>query len=1555
MSAAHTSISDRIAAAWDMVCSGQTSCCSFLCSADSSPATVIRNELARLSGDNLILRANPGNEPPRAPYHPLISLLQQGLSTLNLPPEDVLSGNGVYALHRSLLVKCLQGEPIQRHEEIVNEELPYEQTRMLESISHCFSTLAHSRPLVLEVANLQSVAVSTLELLKTMVRSTSPLLLILLVDREQARRGGEGMLAWSRLASLLEELGSVQETEQTGLSRVQLSSARHEWINETDPETMISLSEKCLSLLALEECKGYASSLYRRLDENQTVLEDTLQSRLLQVLGAVHGLLGENDTSLFFYNTLLSVAQEHGNTAMIADIYRLESFLHLKKENYSSSRKLAEQSVKLADKLGDDRSRFNAYLQWALIRDRHHEASDRVIETIYYLEETVLPLAEKLAFRNTQCVIHEMLGVALGILEPHFLEQLEFYGQVDGDDEAVGKRVFYTSQNKNEKALEYYDASIEMAQELGNEFRLAASLEKKGVIYTYMNRNQEAMELFTKSIRLKTRLGNRLAIAKYLNSIGYLYFLMERFPKANRYFLRALNILKNMNDYSELAVTLFNMTQVRFYARDFHSAVFFGELTLRIINQLRMGSVPYYSLIEIRTLIALAHLKLGDNARSQEYYQLISETGNIVTKEERLYFGWLNALLARSKGNYRQSLSHFQAMQKILESREQAFFYKRYTTLFDIPFYLEYGSTLLECGKQAEGKAKLQEGIGLCRELQYPFHLALYLEQLGEGEAPENFHFDERNFDFQALLDDAAKEAEQLRQKETLDSLHKKINEINFLNNLQNILGRSYDKRKLIVDVMDLINNNLLVELAFVYLREDRDWKCFYSSRPRRDLAFDPVKLVEKMSLGGRERLVSNVGQNKEFRILAPGISSLINIQLVSKNEVVGDILCATCKRDLSFSPDDLRIMAIAFKQLTVALEKIDLIEQLREIDELRSQFFANVAHETKTPLTLIGNYLNQYIERVGTSAELQIIKQNIDKLQRDMVNFLDGEKLKRGQVFYKHNQILDLSDLLEKKIVLFREIAARKQITIESEVVDRIYIKADPYAIDRVINNLIDNAIKYTDHKGEVRVNLSLKKGKVRLVVSDTGFGISPDQQKHIFELYHQISHEKRNLQGIGLGLFIVKKIVESLKGDIHLHSKLGEGSTFEVELPLYRLTTADTVQLDIRYSKPMDVVPVDTRLEEMEFDPGLNTLLVVEDNINLLHFLQKSLARHYNIFFSLNGKHALKKLKKIPRPDVILSDVMMDEMDGYQLFEALSGDPRYRDIPFIFLSARASFSDRVRGLNEGAIDYIPKPFTIEELTAKINSILRNLTIRRTLFEMEKFASIGKLAAGISHEVFNPLSGIRVPLEYLMEKYDVQHDPDSEEAFSHIFTSIDRIEKIVKSLKVLYYKQDIERSAIRLRTVLDSVLLLVRKKIEDRIELIIEVDENLEVSGNHDAFTRIIINLVSNAIDAIDKTGRIQIRARREKQTIVLSVSDTGSGIPLEKLEHIFDLFYTTKEVGKGTGLGLYMVKDLVMKMGWQIDVESRPGKGTEFRLTMPVAAKKAGSKKRQKTNKHE
>jgi signal transduction histidine kinase/DNA-binding NarL/FixJ family response regulator len=384
---------------------------------------------------------------------------------------------------------------------------------------------------------------------------------------------------------------------------------------------------------------------------------------------------------------------------------------------------------------------------------------------------------------------------------------------------------------------------------------------------------------------------------------------------------------------------------------------------------------------------------------------------------------------------------------------------------------------------------------------------------------------------------------------------------------------------------------------------------------------------------------------------------------------------------------------------------------QLELSNEQKTNFFVNLAHETKTPLMLISNYFDEYIAKLDSpdnlDADLKVVKSNIDKLTNDIVNFFDLERFQKGLEVYDHQHISDISRILKENIVLFKAYSKKKNITFTESIADHLLIKAHPQSLERVINNLLENAIKFSPQGGKIGVQLQETDSKIVLTIKDKGIGIAPHLHNKLFEPYYQINSEKNNYQGMGLGLSIVKKIVDNLKGHIFIHSnpQLEPGTEIKVSLEKYEGNILEEPEA-ILENKP-DYQHEDFPLDELLFDKSKQTLLLVEDKPELLNYLTKKLKEKYNIYASRNGNEALKKLKEGAVPDLIISDIMMDGIDGFEFAKILSQSTEFNHIPLLFITAKSTQRDKLDGLSMGALDVIQKPFSMAELEFKIDSVL--------------------------------------------------------------------------------------------------------------------------------------------------------------------------------------------------------------------------------------------------------
>jgi DNA-binding NarL/FixJ family response regulator/anti-sigma regulatory factor (Ser/Thr protein kinase) len=319
----------------------------------------------------------------------------------------------------------------------------------------------------------------------------------------------------------------------------------------------------------------------------------------------------------------------------------------------------------------------------------------------------------------------------------------------------------------------------------------------------------------------------------------------------------------------------------------------------------------------------------------------------------------------------------------------------------------------------------------------------------------------------------------------------------------------------------------------------------------------------------------------------------------------------------------------------------------------------------------------------------------------------LDYEKIIQGKMLYAHEDIVNISLIISTKVELFKNIIEQNEIFFTTDIQDHLYTQIDSSALDRVLNNIIDNAVKYNKEGGTIHIRLKEEENLIRLEIRDTGTGIPKDQLPHIFQPYYRSKRPQKNIQGIGAGLSIVKNILNEVNAGISITSTEGKETIVTIEFRKKDVNADDHVDECPALTKPVNRRNISLKPEV--FREGKKIIFFVEGNIELVKFLEEELLTDYNFYSSFNGRDAMKKLEIIPKPDLIISDILMDIMDGYDFIKTLKENKKFQDVPLIFLSAKTSIDDQTKGLELGAVDYMTKPFNMEILKAKIDALIRD------------------------------------------------------------------------------------------------------------------------------------------------------------------------------------------------------------------------------------------------------
>jgi signal transduction histidine kinase/class 3 adenylate cyclase len=416
-------------------------------------------------------------------------------------------------------------------------------------------------------------------------------------------------------------------------------------------------------------------------------------------------------------------------------------------------------------------------------------------------------------------------------------------------------------------------------------------------------------------------------------------------------------------------------------------------------------------------------------------------------------------------------------------------------------------------------------------------------------------------------------------------------------------------------------------------------------------------------------------------------------------------------------------------------------IAVLTEMDRLKTEFFANISHEFRTPITLTVGPLQQILaHRRGPvpeaiRADLTMMRRNQERLLGLVNQILDLAKFEAGRMELRAARVGDLNHVIAERVLQFSEIAERRGLELK-RAFDPQLTGADVYLdvekLDRMISNLLSNAVKFTKD-GTIEVTTSHLGASFRLSVSDTGIGIKPDELPYVFDRFRQADGSaSREYSGTGIGLALVKEIAALHGGEVSVRSQYGEGTVFEVVIPLGKAHLSPSAIVDATTAldeSPGGAGPIlveegasdresvdePNREAEAKLDPARETILYADDNPDLRSYVRRLLAPHYNVFLAVDGCDGLEKARRY-RPGLILSDQMMPQMSGRDFLDAIRDDKNLRSTPVVFLTARAGTEARIESLDAGADDYIAKPFDEQELFARIRNLLKARAQEREL-----------------------------------------------------------------------------------------------------------------------------------------------------------------------------------------------------------------------------------------------
>lgn len=624
----------------------------------------------------------------------------------------------------------------------------------------------------------------------------------------------------------------------------------------------------------------------------------------------------------------------------------------------------------------------------------------------------------------------------------------------------------------------------------------------------------------------------------------------------------------------------------------------------------------------------------------------------------------------------------------------------------------------------------------------------------------------------------------------------------------------------------------------------------------------------------------------------------------------------------------------------------MQVAQTLLEIDDAKSQFMANISHEFRTPLTLIIGPLETMQQDAEMPArfhgQLGLCRRSGLRLLRLVDDLLELSRLEASQVPLRMQPVM-LSAAVLDLVHQVQTIAQRKNITVVSDLraAPEVTAMGDVSQIERVILNLLSNALKFTPHGGKVAVRLDATDAWATISVEDTGVGIPAEALSKIFERFYQVdTSDTRPAGGAGIGLALSRKIVELHGGRIGASSTLGRGTTVHFTLPRGTLVaesqasqpeTPPEWQVALRQSPEYRLSVVRDSVREAAPNiprrPNAPLVLAADDSEEMLDFLQLVLGDDYDVLAAQDGASALR-LAQTERPDLVISDVMMPELNGFALAHALRRDEALRQIPIILLTARDTPSDRVTGLDLGADAYITKPFHAAELRSTVQRLLRQQGDQQLASRALRTTEMQLLIASISHEILNPLGFIRNAAFVLAEA--ARHPTGDAEVTQDAQRAVeDGIKRVLETIeKLRAYGASGPNSPV-MPTPIDEVVANVQRLAGYKVQFTSELRGHAQVNARAGQLEQVLLNLLLNSQDDSLSAGGLappHVQCWQDGTTVCLSVSDRRpQGAP-----------QGAAQSAEG-GLGLSLSRQILRELGGELRILTESD-ATTFTVRLPT-----------------
>ncbi len=862
-----------------------------------------------------------------------------------------------------------------------------------------------------------------------------------------------------------------------------------------------------------------------------------------------------------------------------------------------------------------------------------------------------------------------------GIERVDILNQLAYKLNYQNPDEALR---FTTEADSISRGIDYIKG-------------IARAANYKAIVFKNTSRYNQAVQYLDTAEKYNRMLGDSTGMAAVYNTRGTVFWYLTDFEKAAHFYRKSYQIYLDLDQEARAAVLINNIALALSSMSNFRDALdyYFEALALHEKHNNQEGQGLTLS------NIGIVYFNLGNLDKALEYYhkslkirQLNKDAFGIASCEANIG----NALNMQEK--YEEALPHFyQALEIFIDKKDRA---------NEAMVYAQIGNVLLSLGQTKDALGYLNKALAIN-------------EKLGAKESVAYVQLDIAESEFRQ-----GKMEGVLPKLKACRDIFVECGNRHQLSHVYELMSEYFEKTGNIDKALRYFRNASHISDSLKSIEADER---IAASELRYQKAQDESRINRLMQEKEMEQLNAERNRQKSQWSLFFGLGLLILAAIV--------FYAYRMKFRLSKSLQK-KNEALAAQSLQIEQQKLTLEGQntrLKQLDKAKNSFFANIAHEFRTPLTLIQAPLEDFLRDAGDNLpeeqylRLKLASKNTRKLQLLIDELLSLTRLRSGKVHLQVSEHESIAFLKRIMLSFQSGLSRKKDIRMDLRAKpDHCPLYFDAEKMEIVFNNLISNAIKAIDEEGEIVVALQDVDDFVCISVSDTGRGISKSDLPHIFDRFYRAGTSSLESGSSGIGLELSKELVELHKGAIHVESTEGKGSVFSVHIPKGKehFSEEDLLQ-EKQGTRENNELPPQNEFE-WSTDCQNNTenafsVLVVEDQDEMRDYIAKELSDICHVRTAINGKQALQAVRQ-QMPDLVLSDLMMPEMDGLRLLQELRKHKETEDLLFLLLTAKNEDEDRLKSYELKADAYITKPFNSNELKVRV----RNLLQKRKHLE-EKFA----------------------------------------------------------------------------------------------------------------------------------------------------------------------------------------------------------------------------------------